>query len=153
MALSSPAFSHLPSEGREGTISAGSCPGSLGEALRWWEPGTAGRSCSDECCPTGWGAVSSLIYFFLRSAPSVCMFVSELPRTSHLLRAPAVFTFFFLEMSPCLLSPASHLQTLSNNSLKKLTRLIVPALKCAPILLTQRFFSADLSISSCLFRQ
>lgn len=34
---------------------------------------------------------------------------------SRLLRAPAVFTFSFLEMSLCLLSPTSLLLTLSNH--------------------------------------
>lgn len=71
---------------------------------------------------------------------------------SRLLRAPAVFTFSFLETSLCLLSPTSHLLTLSNHHPPKLMLPIVQALKCAWILMTQWLFSAAFSLSSCLFR-
>lgn len=62
-------------------------------------------------------SVDSFIFSF--KVPSECLY-QQLPRMSHLLHPPAVFTFFFLEMSPCPFGPTCHLLTLSDNDLPKI---------------------------------
>lgn len=61
---------------------------------------------------------------------------------SYLLRAFAMFMFFFPEMYPCLLNPA-YLSP-SDNDMKH-ERSVAQALKHALVLMTPWFFSADLS--------